>query len=77
MLHARDDYNDRIQDSACIIPDDEPVFLIRGQDKVSASAVRWWAKLNDQAGGDPKLSRLARAQAKRMSKWPVKKAADL
>jgi hypothetical protein len=32
MFHARQDYNSRIQDSANIIPADEPVFLLRGQD---------------------------------------------
>ena len=32
MLHARKDYNERIQDSANLIPDDEPVFLLRAQD---------------------------------------------
>ena len=29
MKHARDDYN-RIQDPAGKIPEDEPVFLLRG-----------------------------------------------
>ena len=32
MLHAREDYNQRIQDSANLIPPDEPVFLLRGHD---------------------------------------------
>lgn len=31
MKHAREDYN-RIQDPAGLIPDGEPVFLIRGKD---------------------------------------------
>jgi hypothetical protein len=30
MKHARDDYN-RIQDPAGLIPEDEPVFLLRAQ----------------------------------------------
>ena len=32
MLHARKDYNRRIQDSENIIGADEPVFLLRAQD---------------------------------------------
>ena len=76
MKHARDDYN-RIQDPAGKIPDDEPVFLIRGQDVVSGDAVRAWADLNDDAGGDPEASRLAREQADRMDAWSPKKPCDL
>ncbi len=35
MKHARPDYDERIQDSAGLIPDDEPVLLIRGQDDLA------------------------------------------
>ena len=76
MIHARDDYN-RIQDPANKIPQDEPVFLLRGQDKVAAAAVRVWAVLNDEASGDPEASRLAREHAEKMEAWPKKKLADL
>jgi len=76
MIHARADYN-RIQDPANKIPQDEPVFLLRGQDKVAAAAVRVWAALNDEAGGDPEASRLAREHADKMDVWPTKKTADL
>lgn len=76
MKHARDDY-DRFQDPAGKIPDGEPVFLIRAQDVVGADAVRMWAMLNDHAGGDPELSRRARAHAMRMEKWKPRKPADL
>jgi hypothetical protein len=75
MKHARSDYND--PDLHLRIPDDEPVFLIRAQDIVSGDAVRAWANLHDQAGGDPKLSRLAREHARLMDSWPKKKVADL
>jgi len=75
MKHARVDY-DRIQDPARKIPDDEPVFLIRGQDKVGAQTVRAWAELHENAGGDPELSKLAREQADRMDAWGYKKPAD-
>ena len=76
MKHAREDYN-RIQDPEHKIPDDEPVFLIRGQDKVAPSVLRYWAYLNDEEGGDPEASRLTREQANCMECWPVTKLADL
>ncbi len=75
MKHARADY-DRIQDPDGLIPDDEPVFLIRGQDISSGDTVRRWALLNDANGGDAELSQQARVQAARMDAWPVKKLAD-
>ena len=40
MVNARQDYNERVQDSAGLIPSQEPVFLIRGQDEVGHLAVR-------------------------------------
>jgi len=76
MKHARKDYNKRIQDNEGRIPANEPVFLIRGQDKVGADTVRAWAKLNREAGGDPSLSTRAMAHARKMEAWPKKKLAD-
>ncbi len=76
MIHARDDY-DRIQDPENKIPNDEPVFLIRAQDEVGPATVLHWASLNDFAGGDPKLSQMAREHAAKMENWPKKKLADL
>jgi hypothetical protein len=76
MKHAREDYN-RIQDPEKKIPEDEPVFLIRAQDRASGLAVRAWADINISIGGDPKLSELAREHAKLMDDWTPKKKADL
>jgi len=45
MIHARQDYNNRIQDSANIIPATEPVFLLRGQDKLAPQILREYARL--------------------------------
>ena len=42
MRHARSDY-DRIQDPAGLIPDDEPVLLIRGQDTLAPLMARFYA----------------------------------
>lgn len=79
MIHAREDYN-RIQDPAGKIGENEPVFLIRAQDKSAPAAVEAWAKLNDANDGDPKASEKARTHAQAMRVWQsVKgcKAADL
>lgn len=76
MKHARSDY-DPIQDPRGIIPEDEPVFLLRGQDAVAAEVVRYWARLNKENGGDLDASELAFRQADLMDAWPVKKPADL
>lgn len=76
MIHAREDYN-RIQDPAGKIPEDEPVFIIRAQDIIGATVLRFWADENDRVGGNVDASRLAREQSDRMDAWPVKKIADL
>jgi hypothetical protein len=68
MRHARDDYN-RIQDQEGLIPDDEPVFLLRGQDICAPAAVEAWADLAETLRAAPEIVRAARMQAKRMRKW--------
>ena len=77
MKHARPDY-DRIQDPAGIIPDDEPVFVLRAQDRTAASVVRLWAEaqktLDDR---DDQAIALAEAHADLMDAWPTKHTADV
>jgi hypothetical protein len=68
MKHARKDYN-RIQDPAGLIPEDEPVFLIRGQDFVGPYVVDVWATSAQAAGADPRIVNSAREQAEAMRKW--------
>jgi hypothetical protein len=77
MIHARRDYTERIQDSAGLIPSDEPVFLIRAQDQVGAATVRAWAHLHRINGGSDTAYKLAMAHADRMEAWPKHKAADV
>ncbi len=77
MKHARKDYNERIQDSANLIPEDEPVFLIRAQDHIGADAVRAWAHLHQINGGSDTAYALAMRHAALMEQWPKKKAADV
>lgn len=60
-----------------VIPADEPVFLIRGQDKVGGDAVRAWAVLAEAAGSAPDILAIAREHAAKMDAWPKKKVADM
>lgn len=76
MKHSREDYA-RIQDPLGIIPQEEPVFLLRAQDISAADTVEFWATLNEERGGDPKASRDARLHAERMRLWTKQKPADL
>ena len=68
MIHARDDYN-RIQDPEGKIPDNEPVFLIRGQDAVAPEVVEFWAAKAQEAGADSRMVDAARRHAQRMRQW--------
>lgn len=76
MKHARGDYN-RIQDPAGLIPEDEPVFLLRGQDMMAFAAVRYYAKLVGLFGGDVEVSAKAQQWADVMLAWPKKKMPDI
>ena len=69
MLHARKDYQERIQDSAHIIPEDEPVFLIRAQDIVGPDIVDLWADYAEDEGAASNIVEAARTHAKAMRKW--------
>ena len=75
MIHAREDYN-RIQDPAGLIPDDEPVFLLRAQDELACMAVAYYAELCKRCQALP-VAMKAQAHADRMKAWPVKKVPDL
>lgn len=79
MKHARPDYQ-RIQDPAGIIPEDEPVFLLRGQDVNAPTALREYARLHLKSGGDSAISRATLEQAEAMERWQAehtRKVADL
>jgi hypothetical protein len=75
MIHARDDYN-RIQDPAGKIPADEPVFLLRAQDKLACIAVAYYAELCQQHQA-PEVAKKAMAHSDLMAAWPKKKTPDL
>lgn len=76
MIHAREDYQ-RIQDPSEEIPEDEPVFLIRGQDEVGWMAVEAWANLAEAAGARSDIVFMARTHAFKMMEWAAKKTPDL
>ncbi len=71
MKHARPDY-DRIQDPAGLIPDDEPVFLLRGQDSCAPGAVEAWARYAQAKGAAENIVRAAFRQATEMRAWQVR-----
>lgn len=61
-----------------LIPDDEPVFLLRGQDLFAAPTVRHWCELVSlHRPHDAEIVRVAREHADKMDAWPKKKAPDL
>ena len=76
MKHARAGY-DRFQDPAGLIPDDEPVFLLRGQDKIAWFIVKIYAYCAELAGASPELVQMCRDHAAHMKAWAVKKVPDL
>jgi len=80
MKHARPDYN-RIQDPENKIPQDEPVFLLRGQDKTAPQILRLWAAAQrNNPKVDPKIIYITEQHAIAMENWQkehVEKWADL
>lgn len=89
MKHAREDYN-RIQDPANLIPENEPVFLFRAQDKFAVIALEAYVEAlgkeitkimvttrEDYEGQVQQLSDLAFQTSKQIEefqKWPHKKS---
>jgi len=69
MIHARDDYNGRIVDLENKIPEDEPVFLLRGQDMAAPKTVEFWADEAEAIGAKKNIVNAAREQALRMHVW--------
>lgn len=69
MKHSRPDYN-RIQDPAGLIPADEPVFLLRGQDVYAPDILREYAsRIYDRGKGNVEASNEIFAQAAAMETW--------
>ena len=71
MIHARGDYNSRIQDSSGLIPADEPVFLLRGCDLAAPAAIRAWVAEAGALGADPDMLQAALGHADAMEQWQI------
>lgn len=79
MRHARKDY-DRFQDPAVDRPEllgrgctaiapSEPVFLIRGTDRVAVRTLLYWADEAEAEGALEELVEAVRAWAEEIEKW--------
>jgi hypothetical protein len=75
MKHARKDY-DRIQDPAGLIPENEPVVLLRGQDKLATPVLEYYASLCE-AEGAVEIAKHIREHIELMIAWPKKKVPDM
>lgn len=60
------------RDSKKTIPADEPVFLIRGQDKLGPMILESYATAHELANGHPAITAGVRAQAYKMREWQAK-----
>ena len=69
MKHARSDYDARIQDSAGLIPDDEPVLLIRGQDQCAVPTIEAWIAGATAIGAAPELLAAMELHRYRIIEW--------
>lgn len=71
MKYAREDYQRRIQDSEGLIPDKEPVFLLRGQDEAAPATLETYANIAALIGADQKIIDATREQAQAMRQWQI------
>lgn len=52
---------------------DEPIFVLRAQDRLAAFIVRLWAFLADRGGTKPEIVAEAMKVADEMDAWPIHK----
>lgn len=69
MRHMRQDYQGRIVDLTGGIGEDEPVFLVRGQDVMCPSLIEAWARGVHNRGGDPEVVQAAMQYADEVRGW--------
>ena len=55
------------------LPEDEPLFVLRGRDKFASATVRHWVELTKRSGTPPEKISEALALASEMDKWPEKR----
>lgn len=68
MKFTREDYNRRIIDTEGRIPDDEPVFLLRAQDKHAPDTLRFYANQLKEDGNNDMANELF-THARNMLLW--------
>lgn len=68
MKHAREDYN-RIQDPEGKIPENEPVFLIRGQDLAAIPTLRYYMMAAVKVGAKQDVVDTVFDHIKLMEEW--------
>ena len=68
MKHERKDY-DVIQAPQDMIPEDEPVFLLRAKDVTAPGVVEYWAKVAADFGAKNDIIEAAMRQAQSMRRW--------
>jgi len=56
--------------------DDEPIFVLRAQDKLAPDIVRAWAITAEAHGCHPDKLREAYELAEAMEQWPIRKYPD-
>ena len=52
---------------------DEPIFVLRAQDRLAAGVVRQWADAAELGGTKPEIVAEARSVANEMDAWPFHK----
>lgn len=69
---------DELAQDGCLrrAADDEPLFVIRAQDKLSGPLVRLWASLAALNGAPENKVAEALEMADQMDAWPIKKWPD-
>ena len=78
MIHARKDYNDKVQCIDGSIPEHEPVFCVRGQDNLIGRVIRFYlSEYLEEDNPDPQVIATLEAFLPVVDAWPKKKTADM
>lgn len=72
MKTGRPDYDG----GRALIPAEEPVFILRAQDRFAEDTIRYYANLVASHHGESTLTQHARQQADAVAAWPTKKDPD-
>ncbi len=55
------------------VPDDEPLFLLRGSDRVAPGLMKYYAGASEARGVPPRDVASARETAEQMEAWPKRR----